>query len=80
MKTGLTILLIGLLTQGCYRENKEAPRIARLEARAAMEQKVSDVIAQLEKDCDSTTLSIAKSRADSIRQARDKKRLRGHRR
>lgn len=80
MRSGLILLLIGLLVQACNQEDKDAPRIARLKARAAMEQKVSDVIAQLEKDCDSTMLSIAKSRADSISQARDKKKLKSRKR
>lgn len=80
MRTGLIWLLMGILIQGCQQKDKDAPRIARLKARAAMEQKVSEVITQLEKDCDSTMLSIAKSRADSISQARDKTKLKGRKR
>ncbi|RXK85811.1 hypothetical protein [Filimonas effusa] len=76
MKTVSILILTSLMMQACKQEDKEAPRLARLKARVEMERKVEDVITQLEKDCDSTTLSIAKSRADSIRTARDKNKLR----
>lgn len=73
MKKAIFLLSITVAVAACHSTDQQAQQTLRLKARAAMEQKVSEVIEQLRQDCDSNLVSVATYRADSIYAARSKK-------
>lgn len=76
----ITLCSSFIILAGCEPTDRDAPQTARIKARAAMEQKVNEVVQQLRLDCDSNLLATARYRADSIYAAQKKKPTRRRRR